>query len=446
MTRLNELKDLLNFLYDKKISHVINPYEGWNYISKLMYLYILSKHNNDCIIVSQQKNRIDIMLYLDYDNKSFIKLEYPANDLEDYFSKITNCKNRGLTFIALPLSIRFLKKNKLVDDGHQNMIVINLITNEVYRFEPHGYQYMLEDEYNSIDDALKNEFENKMNFKYNSAKVVCPRKGFQVLESDIKYEIGEVGYCAAWSYFFLDLVFTYPNMNITDVVTKALDILNNDPETIRNFIRSYVRFISIEVDSIIEKVFDINNPYDNPTKIKKILNDIEMNKWGVGITRLYTDKISDYINQQLINQAHKPYQLSSSNKTPKISSITKPSKVLLEDTPNMFDIKSFKPSKVLLEDTPNMFDIKSFKPSKVLLEDTPTMFDIKSFKPSKVLLEDTPTMFDIKSFKPSKVLLEDTPNMFDIKSFKPSKVLLKGGKRKSNKMIKKKSSKKKRKC
>jgi hypothetical protein len=397
--QLNEMNDLLSFLYDKQISHIINPYEGWNYISKLMYLYILSKHKNDCIIVSKN-SAIDLIIYLDLDTKSVTKLDYPATNSIEYFSKINDCLLSGLKLVALPLAIRFTKDNKLTDAGHHNMIIFNLITKEAYRFEPHGYQYMLDDLYNSIDEQLKNDFENIGNFKYNSAKVVCPRKGFQVIESQIPYELDEQGYCGAWSYFFLDLVFTYPNMDITNITNKALEILKDDPYIIRNFIRSYVKFVHVEINTIIEKVFDINDPYDNPTKIKKILDDIHMNKWGIGLTRLYTDKIVNYINKKLIDQAHKP-------------------KLLLEKINSKIDIKSFKPS------------IRLQKESVAI----PSMFDMKSFKPAKELLKET-SMFDMKSFKPAKELLKET-SMFDIKSFKPAKELLKGGKRKSKRMRKK---------
>jgi hypothetical protein len=426
--QLNELNDLLSFIYDKQISHIINPYEGWNYISKLMYLYILSKYNNDCIIVSKN-NAIDLTLYLDIKDKSVVKVIYPANDGIEYFNKIENCKNNGLKLVALPFSIRFMKNKKMVDDGHHNMIIFNLITMEVYRFEPHGYQYMLDEEYNSIDNQLRHDFENIGGFKYNSAKVVCPKKGFQAIETEIEYGLNEVGYCAAWSYFFLDLVFTYENMHISDIMNKALEIFKNDPNTIRNFIRSYVKFIRIEIDNIVEIIFDINDPYDNPTKIKKILNDIHMNKWGSGITKLYTDKIANYINNRLIEQAAK-------------KSIKSPKK-LLKETSIIFDIKSVKPTKELLKETPSMYDIKSFKSTKELLKETPTMFDIKSFKSSKELLKETPSLFDIKSFKSAKELLKETPTIFNIKSFKPAKELLKGGKRKSIKTNKRKSSRKK---
>jgi hypothetical protein len=402
--QLNELNDLVNFLYDKKISHVINPYEGWIYISKLMYLYILSKHHNDCIIVADNKDDdIDLRLFLDYDTKSVIQLIYPAKNIQDYYSKINNCKNSGLTFVALPLTISFLQNNNIMNIGHHNMIVINLKTREVYRFEPHGYQYMLDDAYNSIDDVLKNDFENKLNFKYNSAKIVCPRKGFQALESDIELELGEVGYCVAWSYFFLDLILTYPNMFIADVVSKSLDILNNDPLIIRNFIRSYVRFVDIEIENIIEKVFDVNNPYDNPTAVKEKLKSYDMTTWEKGILTYYTNDIKKYINTRLINQAHKQHK----------------------------------------------FDIKAFKPSSGLLKDTSQKLDITAFKPSSGLLKDTSQKLDITAFKPSSGLLKDTSQKLDITAFKPSSQLLKGGiknKRKSShkKNKRKSSSKKKR--
>jgi hypothetical protein len=149
----NEIVDILQFLKDGKISYIINPYAP--IVGKLLYLYVLQKHNNDCLIVNQNGSYDAEMLLIDNnDNISISNFEFPI-EVETYFNKIENCKNNGLKFVALPLVININNHKGKFLASHQNMLIFNLQTNEVYHFEPYGEFYANDNRFITVNNNLQ---------------------------------------------------------------------------------------------------------------------------------------------------------------------------------------------------------------------------------------------------------------------------------------------------
>jgi hypothetical protein len=317
---------LLDILYDKKVSKDVNPFIGSNLIKKIMYLFILSKHNNDCMIAGKSRNGdfiVDLSLKFDEDENEIYDVLFPVEDtlVETYFDTIQKCNTN---FVALPLTIEFYE-NGIMTGRHQNMIIINLVKKEIYRFEPHGERTFDRSEYHKIDDTLEyifteqiSEYNSEYQFKYIRPASVCPFAiGFQQIEQQVITEYNEpAGYCVAWSYLIIDIVLEHPDKDIDYIMTKLTYTLGFNPDNLRNYIRSYVKFVIIEIEKILDLVFGEDYENKEPAEIKEIvdiitkpykkrLREIPPHEWDSDKELEQASiikKINNHINKRLLEQ------------------------------------------------------------------------------------------------------------------------------------------------
>lgn len=176
--------------------------------------------------------------------------------------------------IAIPLNFH------TTASGHSNMLIFRPDEKTIERFEPHGQKFKLgqDNQDDILNEVLKTMFEKKMKpyLKKYTPKYIPPNeicayeKGFQALENEIeKLENEGGGYCNLWSIFFLELIFLNPNLSTGEVLKKALDITNQDPQYIKNLIRGYVKKTEKVVDTYIKRIDETDGfSYEDEAKEK----------------------------------------------------------------------------------------------------------------------------------------------------------------------------------
>ena len=229
---LPELKDL----NPTNTKELIDNYKGWiglDGMENFLYDYILDKHKNDCAPITENKKVLRLSLknpnkpiFNFYGGFSLKDLDFDEG-IEILKKEIKRCKKR---FIPLPLQL----------EGHLNMLLIDIDNKTIERFEPHGDLYRGRTKYKDInekmDKSLK-DISNKLDLKYLPASEVCPvKKGFQSLEGiekdqDIKLEfkirnkkveLKQGGLCALWSFLYMDLRLSNPELEPKDIIDKSL--------------------------------------------------------------------------------------------------------------------------------------------------------------------------------------------------------------------------------
>jgi len=245
-------------------------------------IYLIKKNKNVCFPVSIEK-RYDISFYQqisiffsDFSNNTIknnisnYSLKFPKN----MSIKIKECKKR---FIAIPLYIKWDLKG-----AHANMILIDNKFKTVERFEPYGklihnigtrpYNIELK-----LDDELKKYFESNYNLKYYDPFEFCPIIGFQRLEEQelnsnqstaIIKKGDPMGFCAAWSLWYVHLRLSFPNISREKIINRAILKLKRNKNSLRTFIRNYAGFIQKQ----IKKIYNLLMVKYNMNKISKINN------------------------------------------------------------------------------------------------------------------------------------------------------------------------------
>lgn len=176
------------------------------------------------------------------------------------FDLIRNCKQK--TFI-IPIGI------ELLNGSHSNILIIhkNDQEYEIERFEPNGYDFPFDFNYNPdlLDSLIIEQFKNNdFNFKYYRPIDYLPKIGFQLLESNehiIHKKIGDPsGFCAAWSLWWTDYRIKHSDIDRKELVIKLINSIKLKNISFKNLIRNYSQNITKFRDNILKKLnLTINN-------------------------------------------------------------------------------------------------------------------------------------------------------------------------------------------
>jgi superfamily II DNA or RNA helicase len=262
-TLIENLPELQNIDLEKDLEDYKKNWRGWLGIPAYqvaIWDYILEKHKNDCSpivtkyllnskILMNMSNRKrkeigsgDNVIIYDLSDKMtdfivFSKDGFSAQAIiyfDDgvavikYAMKI--CSKR---FIPLPINLPV----------HMNMAIIDLKNKTIERFEPHGGFFYSKENYLTMNkriDTRMNKLAKELDLKYIPAHETCPQdfKGIQPFENvitktfvDIPQEykdklyitdIPQGGLCAFWSFLYLDLRLTFPNLSPQQITDKVV--------------------------------------------------------------------------------------------------------------------------------------------------------------------------------------------------------------------------------
>lgn len=179
-------------------------------------------------------------------------------------------------FIIIPLSI--VQSN----GNHSNMLIIDTIKKEIERFEPHGYPYPFDYNYNPglLDKLLSTYFTNTfhdIDTKYFPPETYMPSIGFQKLDTqeiNINTNVGDPnGFCALWSIWYADYRLKYEDINRRKLINKLLHYIRNNNLKYRTTIRNYSTNITELRDSYLALFdYDVNNYKNNTIDETGIVN------------------------------------------------------------------------------------------------------------------------------------------------------------------------------
>jgi hypothetical protein len=173
-------------------------------------------------------------------------LYYYDTNLKKSIKKLL--KDDKVDFIYIKLS--------LIPNGtstHANLLLYNKKENILERFEPYGSNDLLDqDKLNEfIEKLAKKIFNNKV--KYINPKLFMNNTKFQLISSDSdpdnKKQGDPVGYCLAWTFWYLELRLNNPDGDAKILVENALKkIVNRDSNS--NQVLDYIRNYSHELDKL----------------------------------------------------------------------------------------------------------------------------------------------------------------------------------------------------
>lgn len=131
---------------------------------------------------------------------------------------------------------------------HANIIIYDKNTNMLDRFEPYGIvEYLETDNLNKFTEELGKKYLNS-NLKYNSPKDIFKGIGFQAISNDSNSEVKNLGdpsgFCLAFTFHFLEMRVSNPDMQSNILVKYIMDNIINTkniaPEKLFiTFIRNY---------------------------------------------------------------------------------------------------------------------------------------------------------------------------------------------------------------
>lgn len=245
-------------------------------------IYLLKKHNNSCSTITKNfyQNKdlckfyksIGIILESKCEvlNFEIIWVNQNLYMIENFVELFNDCIKRGKRFIIIPIGI------ELSNGNHSNYLIYDSKLNEIERFEPNGYSNPYKFNYNPslLDEVLENKFKGiNEKMKYFRPKDYLPKIGFQIFDSfdTDRRKIGDpLGYCVAWSTWYVDMRLTYSEIDRKKLVSSLLKNIRHENISFRNLIRNYSLNITKIRDDILNKEkMDINDwMNDNYTNVQ----------------------------------------------------------------------------------------------------------------------------------------------------------------------------------
>jgi hypothetical protein len=263
---LPSVQTLKQVLEDKKKLKQNKPvyYSSALTIQPFMLLHILEENKNDCTLGFRRYGKFESLspYYISFTNSGKIKgvQQFRKNEIDKIIDKYKECaKNNKILLILADVP------------SHSNLLLINPVRKEIELFEPHGkisedstWFDRLETMGKSIKKEIVEKFNKKLKekFTYVSTQSSCP--AFQKFEGKFKKESRRegniiikdpLGWCTAWSFFYADLRFKFPEMSQDQLIRESMEILTEDPRELREFIRGQWMFIYDKAEELYKGGF-----------------------------------------------------------------------------------------------------------------------------------------------------------------------------------------------
>lgn len=144
---------------------------------------------------------------------------------------------------------------------HANILLYDKKNNTMERFDPYGYIPYLD--IDKLDSILHDYFNNifPKNFKYYSPKDYMGEISFQTISNDGEYSVKRlgdpIGYCLAWTFWYIDMRLNNPDMHPKKLVAEAIDKIVNSGKQIDgdyifiNFIREYASLLDSKKNKLL---------------------------------------------------------------------------------------------------------------------------------------------------------------------------------------------------
>lgn len=175
------------------------------------------------------------------------------NDVLKYDPKFPSAiKKCQAWFFAIPLALNYGRSM----EGHFNSILVDYQRKTVERFEPHGYKASWYHNYKLMDQKLESTFKKILpGFTYISPSEYISRIGFQGYDNvTAKFDTTqfvEMAYCVVWSFWYLDLRLSNPDLDLNRLVELAMLRIHERFSSTKKFIMAYANSILKPRDRIL---------------------------------------------------------------------------------------------------------------------------------------------------------------------------------------------------
>ena len=214
--------------------------------------YVLSKHSNVCsylthVLTPEWEKNISVLwscARTGEENPGTFSLSIPE-ELYELLRPTGKTKHKcSKRFIIFPIHLRPCESGS----SHLGAMIYDQELGTVERFEPNGlifYATFPVDYHTAeLDASLKSLFTSiNPKLTYLSPQQVCPYIGPQFVES-VESSMGprEVGFCAVWSFAYMDMRLTNPDTPPDVLISSMLQELQARG-SLRQFIRAYSHLI-----------------------------------------------------------------------------------------------------------------------------------------------------------------------------------------------------------
>ena len=282
-----DLNDALKFVELHNSNQPAMSFLRTNLGNKLYFYYILEKHKNDCLSINAGRGT-DAIEWRYKGNQFTTNYSDKVNENDFIEKDIERCIKAKKRFLAIPITIS-------ANGGyHQNMIILDLVNMTAERFEPHGGETggRLESLSGRLNKILQKKFEkeitiNNKHFKYIPPSELCPRftkdtikklneendllnrlegkqVGYQSFENQTRS--GDLGYCVAWSLFYLDSRLSAPSYTPQEIYKHMFNKFEANPLNFLKFIRGYAEFLGEFYNKFYDD-FIVKNPQFKSIKL-----------------------------------------------------------------------------------------------------------------------------------------------------------------------------------
>jgi hypothetical protein len=208
------------------------------------------------------------------------------NKDEHYFPKnlFIYCKDaiedKQIRFVILKLTLI-----PTMNGTHANIILYDKKNKSAERFEPFGYNSLIDADV--LDEKIKKYLEKIFGtITYTSPKDYLSKIKFQLISDDANPKIRKLGdplgYCLAWTYWYLELRIGNPDIELYELIQKSFQkiktLYGHTNDFLLNFIRDYAKTLDEIKNEMLLKVGvkkqDLYSVYQTINDASDVINKI----------------------------------------------------------------------------------------------------------------------------------------------------------------------------
>ena len=283
----NSLKPVKNYdneIYDKRWDDLFNKLDKYNRIINDVNIenYPFS---NATIFNSQEKDSQIFIIYLSekYKNLYIPKIDstiYYKNEndynIPKYLNNYINQTriDKKYKYIVIFLTIEYEE----LTYSHANLLIYDLYTMCIERFEPYGNSASYNYSYNIMDEILEEELTWNTGFKYITPGEYMPNNGFQNIsdESNELYKKpgDNIGFCLAWCIWYIETKLKNEHINSKDLIVKLIDKINNSGLLFIEYIRNYSNNLYNKIFKYMREAGIKENKFSNKNYTNEDINKL----------------------------------------------------------------------------------------------------------------------------------------------------------------------------
>lgn len=294
------VKELVNYVKPK----IGTAYMPHNLMTEYIYLKILDKYKNDCLLpefdrkgkVFDPDRKIDrVSTGNQISANQFTNTILLPNIVSKIAKTYINCQKRK-KLLLIPMTIAYSAKG----ERHANLITFNTFLNTVEYFEPHGKGYNLKKDKPinklvvNLTNAVNAEFvKNKVDIKLKPSIALnsCPilpkagkdtyntmfgeqEAGFQGLQQqDDRKKImvdgfkftSPGGFCTMWGFIQMEIRLKFPTLPENEISSKLLEMIKDNPRKILDdLIFGYANSFMDDIIKIMGGAKNLKEVYEEP--------------------------------------------------------------------------------------------------------------------------------------------------------------------------------------